>query len=405
LTGSQAESPPTRARAPSPRRIGVVSPRFGATILGGAELHARWLAERLAAAGHQVEVFTTCVAESTRGENELPAGTERHGPCLVHRYPVDRLDRRPRGPLERRIRVGQRLSPDDEERWLRTGLASAAMEVALRERRREFDAVLGLPYLSGTTYFAFQAVPERFFLVPCLHDEPFARMSTTRRMLACSRGLLFNTRPEHELARRIVPDLAPSAVVGLGFDAPTVAGPEAFLAGYGVRRPFAVFMGRLDRDKNVPALIRHFLRYRERRDVELDLLLVGDGNVEPPADGHIRRLTIDWGDRDSMLQAASVLVQPSVNESLSIVMMQAWQCGTPVLVYAGGEVSTYHCRRSNGGLWFGNYPEFEEMVDRLLADESLRTALGANGREYVRREYAWPAVLDRLEAALASAGV
>ena len=94
-----------------------------------------------------------------------------------------------------------------------------------------------------------------------------------------------------------------------------------------------------------------------------------------------------------------------MNESLSIVMMQAWQCGTPVLAYAGGQVSTYHCRRSNGGLWFANYPEFEEMVDRLVGDETLRTALGANGREYVRREYSWPAVLERLEAALAGAGV
>ena len=76
-----------------------------------------------------------------------------------------------------------------------------------------------------------------------------------------------------------------------------------------------------------------------------------------------------------------------------------------LLVHAGGEVSMDHCRRSNGGLWFANYPEFEEMVARLEVDEKLRNALGANGRDFVRHEYGWPAVLGRFEAALADSGV
>jgi glycosyltransferase involved in cell wall biosynthesis len=106
-----------------------------------------------------------------------------------------------------------------------------------------------------------------------------------------------------------------------------------------------------------------------------------------------------------MLAGASMLFQPSLNESFSIVMMQAWLCGAPVLVHARGDVLTYHCRRSNGGLWFANYPEFEEMVGRLEGDEGLRRALGANGREYVRCEYGWPQVLDRFEGAFSGWGV
>ena len=318
---------------------------------------------------------------------------------------MGRLDHATRGELDRRIRRGQPLSLEEEERWLRAGPASAAMEEDLRGRGPELDAVVALPYLAATTYFAFRAVPERFFLVPCLHDEPFARLSTTRLMLARARGVLFNTAPERELARRLAPSLARSAVVGLGFDPPVAADPEAFRARYGVRGPFAVFVGRLEQDKNVPLLIRCFLRYKERRGGDLDLLLVADGDVQPPGDRHVRRLSIAWADRDAMLQAALLLFQPSRNESLSIVMMQAWLCGTPILVHAGGEVSTFHCGRSNGGLWFANYPEFEEMVARLEGDRSLRDGLGANGRDYVRREYAWPAVLERFEAALAAAGV
>jgi glycosyltransferase involved in cell wall biosynthesis len=392
-------------RGGRPLRIGLVTPRFHPTVLGGAELLARWFAERLSLAGHQVEVFTTCALDSITWENALPAGTERHGDALVHRYPVDRADPRARGELEQRLRQGQRLSLQDEERWLRAGLASAPMEEELSRRGRDFDAVVGLPYLVGTTYFAFRAVPERFFLLPCLHDEPFARMSATSLMLGRARGVLFNSVPERDLARRITPELARSAVVGVGFDAPAGADPEAFRAKYAVAGPFAVFVGRLETDKNVPQLVRYFTRYAQRRGGDLELLLVGDGDIQVPADRRVRKLSIDWDDRDSMLGASSFLFQPSLKESFSIVMMQTWLSGTPVLVHARGEVSTYHCLRSNGGLWFANYPEFEVMVERLEADRELRDTLGANGRDYVTHEYGWPRVLERFEAALAGWGV
>ena len=73
--------------------------------------------------------------------------------------------------------------------------------------------------------------------MPCLHDEPFAFLSTTARMLTGSRGLIFNTEPERELARRIVPELAPSAVVGLGFEPQVTGDSAAFRARASVRPP------------------------------------------------------------------------------------------------------------------------------------------------------------------------
>jgi glycosyltransferase involved in cell wall biosynthesis len=404
-TARQASSLPAgeeagQGRREPPLRIAFVSPRFHTTVLGGAELLARWFAERLSLAGHRVEVFTTCALDSVTWQNALRPGDEQHGGCLVHRYPVDRADPRARGEIEQRIRLGQRLSLEEEERWLRAGVASAAMEEELSRRGREFDAVVGLPYLVGTTYFAFRAVPDRFFLLPCLHDEAFARMSATSLMLAQARGVLFNSVPERDLAQRINPGLARSAVVGVGFDPPVTVDPDAFRAKYEVPGPFAVFVGRLEVDKNVPQLIRYFRRYAERRASRLELILVGDGDVQVPTDGPVRKLSIEWGDRDSMLGAALLLFQPSLKESFSIVMMQAWLSQTPVLADARSEVAAYHCQRSNGGLWFANYPEFEELVDRLEKDDGLRRGLGANGREYVRCEYAWPRVLERLERAL-----
>jgi glycosyltransferase involved in cell wall biosynthesis len=95
-------------------------------------------------------------------------------------------------------------------------------------------------------------------------------------------------------------------------------------------------------------------------------------------------------------------VHPSTLESLGIVLLEAFMAGTPALVHAGSEVLQWQCRRSGAGLWFRNYPEFEEELVRLLDDGNLRRAMGAAGREYVRREYAWDVVEERFEDALAS---
>jgi glycosyltransferase involved in cell wall biosynthesis len=54
-----------------------------------------------------------------------------------------------------------------------------------------------------------------------------------------------------------------------------------------------------------------------------------------------------------------------------------------------------HCRRSNAGLWYGDADEFVEGLDLLVREDRLRTALGENGRAYVREHYRWDAVLLR----------
>jgi glycosyltransferase involved in cell wall biosynthesis len=70
-------------------------------------------------------------------------------------------------------------------------------------------------------------------------------------------------------------------------------------------------------------------------------------------------------------------------------------------VHAAGEVLPFHCRKSNGGLWFRNYPEFEESLMLLFSKPELRSAMGQAGRHYVRESYSWPVVRARLLAALA----
>lgn len=387
-------------------RIGLVVPRFHVDLLGGAELHARWLAEHLAAVGHEVTVLTTCVLDATRWRNDLPAGEDTaDAGYTVHRYPADRRDKHEWTELDMAIRAGREVSLEEEERWLRSGGASSAMERDLEARGDRFDVVLGIPYMAATTYFAAQACPERFCVIPCLHDEPFARLTYVGRLLTRSAGALFNCWPERDLARRLHPRMGASAMVGLGFEPPQAPDPDAFRDKYGIQGPFAAFIGRLELDKNVPQLLEYFVRYKERNPGPVQLVLVGQGDVSPPSRDDVRQITIDWRDRDSLLAAAALLIQPSRKESLSIVTMQAWLSGLPVLAHAGSDVVRDHCLRSGGGLWFDNYVEFEAMLQRLLDDGTLANALGRGGRAYVASEYSWPAVLGRFHEALRSWGI
>ncbi len=396
-----AEQTPTRRL-----RIAVVSSRYQDALLGGAELHARWLAQRLSDRGHHVEVLTTCAVDGQTWRNELAAGLTRDGSLLVRRFRAEPPRFGLRAELDHGLRWEAQVEPADEERWLRAGPNSRALEMHLARHGSSYDAVMALPYLAGTTYFAAQAVPERFFLIPCLHDEPFARLKFTGRLLKHSRGVLFNSDPERALAERLFPGQVTNAhVVGLGFDLPPPTDAGVFRRRYGVSEPFIVYVGRLEPHKNVPLLTQHFLRYKSRRPSDLKLLYIGAGECEPPPSPHIRRLEINWDCRDATLMAALALVQPSTNESLSIVMMQAWACGRPVVVSAAGEVARYQCEQGNGGLWFANYPEFEAILDRLQRDSRLAQDLGQAGRGYVLVRYGWEVVLRRLEAALVDSGV
>jgi len=97
---------------------------------------------------------------------------------------------------------------------------------------------------------------------------------------------------------------------------------------------------------------------------------------------------------------ALLLCQPSVNESFSRVIMESWLNEVPVLVHADCAVTVGHCRRSGGGLWFGDFLEFSEAADLLAGDPELRRRLGAAGRRYVLAECSWDEVCARIARAV-----
>jgi glycosyltransferase involved in cell wall biosynthesis len=188
----------------------------------------------------------------------------------------------------------------------------------------------------------------------------------------------------------------PQTVLGLGVNDPAGAGRHGGgLLGIG-DRPYLCYLGRVDEHKGCGMLAEYFARYKERHPGDLALAFVGPVSDRAPEHPDIVVTgTVSEADKWDLLSGALVMVTPSAYESFSLVLLEAWTLGIPVLVNAACAVTVEHARRSGGGLWFDSYRSFELAVDRLVADGDLRSALGESGRRYTARYYRWASIIDR----------
>jgi glycosyltransferase involved in cell wall biosynthesis len=351
-----------------------------------------------------VTVLTTCAEDHATWVNTLPPGTRQVGDVTVHFFPVDE-DR----DLERFQQVqvaisrGGRVTRADQEAWLANNVNSTAMYDHLRTEGAGYDRIVLGPYLFGLVFHAAAIHPGKSVLVPCLHDESFAYLEVMKDLFGSVGGFMFNTEPERDLARRLF-DLPPERcpVVGMGIDT-FDADPDAAARKFSLPEPYLLYSGRREPLKGTPLLLDYLDTFRDRTGRDVNLVLTGSGSFDPPPNlaPHVRDLGfLSEADKHAVMAGALAFCHPSVNESLGIVLLEAWLARTPALVHGLGEVLTWQCRRSGGGLWFRTYPEFEEALLRLLDDEPLRRALGEAGRRYVLEQYAWAAVEERMFAAL-----
>jgi glycosyltransferase involved in cell wall biosynthesis len=162
---------------------------------------------------------------------------------------------------------------------------------------------------------------------------------------------------------------------------------------------FLLYAGRTDAGKKADLLIDYFERYVAENSTPLKLVFIGGGTPDIPAalDGRVISLGyLSSQDKYDCYGASLALCVPSVMESFSIVMMESWLAGRPVIVNEECAVTTDFCKRSNGGLYFSSYEEFSEIVNVLGASHSIGDNLGRQGEAFVRANFEPTIVADRL---------
>ncbi len=385
-------------------RLAVVVQRYGAEINGGAELHARYVAEHLARHA-EVEVLTTCAKDYVTWRNEYAAGKDRIGGVAVHRFPVKR---------ERVVKTFGRLSElvfnrahaiADELAWLESeGPTSPALVRHLTAARDRFDAFVFFSYRYYHAWHGARAVPGRAVLVPTAERDNTIGLEIFRPLVRQVRALMYNSLEERDMIRAVSSNAdVPGVVVGVGSEVAERPEPERFRQKFGLAGRFALYVGRIDANKGCAELFEFFRRYAQASPDGLALVLIGNAILPVPDHPRIRHLGfLDDRDKFDALAAADVLVMPSYFESLSMVALEAWALGKPVLANGRCDVLKGQCLRSRGGLFYEDYGEFAETLRTLERNQPLVAALGENGREYYRAHYAWPVIerkyLDVLDA-------
>ena len=406
-------------------KLGFVIQRYGTEILGGSEYHCRLIAERLAER-HEVEVLTTCARDYITWKNDYAEGPDRVRGVTVRRFANAR---------EREIASFNSYSDwifanahtsDDEAEWLRQqGPWCPALQEHLERNHAGYDALIFFTYLYAPTVLGLRVAPGRSILVPTAHDEPAIRLDLYRDVFSRPAAIAYNTAVERAFLTANFPIRAiVEETVGCGVDLPQHATPRGAAddavededdAGAPMRRtalsqkgavfrrrhrlhgPFLLYGGRIEKGKGCEELLQYFQAYTSEGG-GASLVLMGVKLMPLPEDPRVNFAgLLSERERLQALEAATIVVVPSPFESLSLLALEAFAVGTPILANARSEVLVDHCVRSNAGLFYADGDEFVECTKLLVADARLRSAMGRNGRDYIRQNYRWDVIIAKYE--------
>ncbi len=374
-------------------RIAFVVQRYGEEVNGGAEALCRWVAERMCAY-FSVDVLTTCALDYLTWANHFPAGESAVNGVTVRRFPVDApRDMNQFNLFSRKLFANDRRTLIDELEWLKLqGPLSSPLLTYIKEHEHQYDLFVFVTYSYLTTYLGVQLVPQKSVLIPAAHDEPHFAFSAFQPIFHLPRGIIYCTNEERRFVQaQRQNQRVPSCVAGVGVeDAENAQHAEPLEA---FPSPYLLYVGRVDVMKGCRELLAYFLRYVKQRSSDAHLVLLGKQAMEIPSHPQIHAPGfVSSAQKDEAIRQAALVVNPSEYESLSIMLLEAWQAGVPVMANGRSDVLAEHCLTSNGGLYYTNYEEFALGLDLLLANPALRETLGRQGKQYVAERYSWDVV-------------
>jgi glycosyltransferase involved in cell wall biosynthesis len=383
-------------------RIAFVVQRYGAEVMGGSELHCRLVAERLAAVGYRVSVYTTCARDYITWKNEYPVGVSLLNGVEVKRYPVDRTRDIAQFNDDSDWIFATDHTERDELEWLeRQGPSTPALLEALEKSESAHDHFIFFTYLYFTAYWGMKKIRGKKTLVPTAHDEPALRLRIMKEVFAAPAAFMFNTESERKMLGRHFSFAGKyQDTVGVGVEFPETLDTSAFRRKHNLERPFVLYAGRIEPGKGCRELIDYFRHYSLSHS-GLDLVLIGNLLMDLPADPRIKYLGfVSPEEKNAAMAAAEVTIHPSHFESLCMATIESLAVKTPILVQSEAEPLREHCLRGQCGLYYSSAEEFDSALNLLVGDEKLRRLFGANGYAYVLRNYDWPKIIEKYERLL-----
>lgn len=384
------------------RKICVVVQRYGDNILGGSESACRSFVQRLKE-HFEVEVLTTKCTDYVTWENDIDADEEYVDGIMVRRWAAEK-----RRNLSDELNI-RALSPlatvETGKEWVsEQGPLCPGLIDYVREHRDDYDAFMLMTYMFYPTVFSIPLVGDKAIIVPTAHDEAWIHQPVYKGVLEGVAGWFAITPEELAFLQRTFDSEGILVDVGgVGCVVAPHGSAEEFREKFGLGdAPYLVYAGRITLAKGCDELFHYFLNYKLRHPASpLKLVLMGKADIPIPDHKDIVSLGfVDEADKYAGMEGALALIQSSPFESLSMVVLEALRVNTPVLVNGRCDVLKGHCLRSNAGLFYTSFAEFERMVDFYMTHEEERVAMGQAGPGYVDTYYRWSTIMDKLERML-----
>lgn len=381
------------------RKIAFVVQRYGLEVNGGAELQCRQFAEHMTGK-YDIEVITTKAIDYVTWKNEYTADEENINGVLVKRFPVKQERNADRFNKISGAVYQFNASKKEEEEWMRQqGPCSEALIDYLREHKNDYDVFVFFTYLYYTTYFGLKEVGDKAIIFTEAHDETPIYLSIFNDMFRLPKGFFYNTEEEKRFVEKkfgVGSVLNNGGMGGVGIEIPDDISAERFRKKYSLDN-FILYIGRIDEHKGCQVLFDYFREYKKRNGGDLKLVLMGKAVIPIPESDDIVNLGfVSDEDKFDGLSASRMLVLPSQFESLSIVVLESMALERPVLVNGRCEVLKSHCTKSNAGLYYNNYFEFEGCLNYLLSHANEVGEMAVNAKKYVKDNYQWDILIQRL---------
>ena len=403
------------------KKIAFIVQRYGVEVNGGAEYLCRILAERLVGQ-YEVEVLTSCALEYVTWANWYPADTTDINGVRVHRF-ATKYERQVKTSARTEHKLKKWARPEEWEglgwlkMWARALVGKTVRRYSrlwaqaqgpytpdlidyLQRNHQQYDALIFITYLYYPTVAGLDVAPHKSIFIPTAHDEVPIYLPVFRPVFHKPRAILFLTPAERRFVHQLFRNEAIyNDVVGIGIESTGAVADQSATEILGTDATYILYIGRIDIAKSCDTMFEYFIRYKKENPSSLKLVLVGQTFMPVPEHPDIIPVGfVEEPVKITLLKGAKALIIPSLYESLSMVTLESFAYGIPVLANRNCEVIKEHIEVSQAGLLFTDYTTFTQSVDQLLTQNT--DEMGQNGQAYVEQYYTWNTVLTKFAKAV-----
>lgn len=388
------------------KKIAIINQRYGLEVNGGSELYSRQIAEKLIAK-YDVEVLTSCAVEYVKWSNYYNEGVEQINGVTVRRFKTLH-EREPKvfSALDSMMLSNPHIEEEISEQWIEhMGPYCPDLVEYVDKHQDEYEAIIVVTYLYYTAVKSIVRIKNKAIFIPTAHQEPFIHFDMYKKVFGAADAYVFLTDEEKDLVHSIFHnENVPYEVMGVGVEVPEVVDSDRFKKKYNLDN-YLIYVGRIDEGKDCPRLFKYFLEYKRRVKSDLKLVLMGKAVCDIPKSPDIISLGfVSEEDKFDGIKGAKALILPSKFESLSISVLEAMTLSVPVIVNGICDVLKGHCVKSNGGLYYKNYFEFEGCINYMMEHPEEYAIMCKNARKYVEDYFQWDDIMKKFDRIIERVG-